>query len=128
MRCVVDLTNDPHEISLDENVTRTGLHPADEFEAFRRLSENRGLSAEEIGPQVRLAGGAVCRRVGAEPVEAVETEEEDAAAPLSDGLVLDLTAHRTLALRDAIGASPTGPGQRWSTPWRWRPSIRPMSG
>src|ERR1700710_1022260 len=35
VRCVVDLNNDPHEISLDENVTRTGLHPADQFEAFR---------------------------------------------------------------------------------------------
>ena len=42
VRCVVDLTNDPHEISLDENVTRSGMHPADQFEAFRRLSEERG--------------------------------------------------------------------------------------
>jgi ParB family chromosome partitioning protein len=33
--------------------------------------------------------------------------EEDAGAPLSERLVLDLTAHRTLALRDAVGASPT---------------------
>ena len=38
VRCVVNLSNDPHEISLDENVTRTGMHPADQFEAFRRLS------------------------------------------------------------------------------------------
>ena len=56
VRCVVDLTNDPHEISLDENVTRAGMHPADQFEAFRRLSEERGFSAEEIG--ARFGGGA----------------------------------------------------------------------
>ena len=56
VRCVVDLTNDPHEISLDENITRSRMHPADEFEAFRRLSEERGLSAEEIG--ARFGAGA----------------------------------------------------------------------
>ena len=32
-----------------------------------------------------------------------ETEEEDAIRPLSDRLVTELTAHRTLALRDALG-------------------------
>ena len=42
IRCVVDATNDPHEISLDENVTRTEMHPADQFDAFQRLSEERG--------------------------------------------------------------------------------------
>jgi ParB family chromosome partitioning protein len=29
IRCVLDTTNDPKEISLDENVTRTDMHPAD---------------------------------------------------------------------------------------------------
>ncbi len=48
VRCVVDLTNDPHEISLDENITRTAMHPADEFEAFKDQQDRRGLSAEEI--------------------------------------------------------------------------------
>jgi ParB family chromosome partitioning protein len=49
VRCVVDLTNDPHEISLDENITRSAMHPADQFEAFSRLAEERGYGAEEIG-------------------------------------------------------------------------------
>jgi ParB family transcriptional regulator, chromosome partitioning protein len=35
IRCIVDTANDPHEISLDENVTRENMHPADQFEAFR---------------------------------------------------------------------------------------------
>ena len=55
VRCVVDLSNDPHEISLDENVTRFRMHPADEFEAFRRLSEERGLSAEEVGARFGIS-------------------------------------------------------------------------
>jgi ParB family chromosome partitioning protein len=42
IRCVIDTANDPFEISLDENVTRTAMHPADQFEAFRELAENRG--------------------------------------------------------------------------------------
>jgi ParB family transcriptional regulator, chromosome partitioning protein len=63
VRCVVDLTNDPHEISLDENVTRSGMHPADQFEAFRRLSEERGLGAEEIGARFGVSAQVVKQRL-----------------------------------------------------------------
>ena len=63
VRCVVDLTNDPHEISLDENVTRTGMHPADQFEAFRRLSEERGFGAEEIGARFGVGAQIVRQRL-----------------------------------------------------------------
>ncbi|HEX4183197.1 MAG TPA: hypothetical protein VHY34_08055 [Caulobacteraceae bacterium] len=35
-----------------------------------------------------------------------EVEEEDTGAPLCERLVLDLTAQRTMALRDALGANP----------------------
>ena len=63
VRCVVDLTNDPHEISLDENVTRTGMHPADQFEAFRRLSEERGFGAEEIGARFGVSAQVVRQRL-----------------------------------------------------------------
>jgi ParB family chromosome partitioning protein len=63
VRCVVDLNNDPHEISLDENVTRAGMHPADQFEAFRRLSEERGLSAEEIGARFGVGAHVVRQRL-----------------------------------------------------------------
>ena len=48
IRCVIDTDNDPHEISLDENVTWENMHPADQFEAFRKLAEMRGFGAEEI--------------------------------------------------------------------------------
>lgn len=72
IRCVLDTANDPQEISLDENVTRENLHPADEFERFRELAENRGWGVEEIAarfgksPQVvrqRLRLGAVSPRL-----------------------------------------------------------------
>jgi hypothetical protein len=42
IRCVIDTENDPAEISLDEIVTREDLHPADQFERFRELAEDRG--------------------------------------------------------------------------------------
>jgi ParB family chromosome partitioning protein len=63
VRCVVDLANDPHEISLDENVTRMDMHPADQFEAFRRLAEERGLGAEDIGARFGVSAHVVRQRL-----------------------------------------------------------------
>jgi ParB family transcriptional regulator, chromosome partitioning protein len=63
VRCVVDLNNDPHEISLDENVTRFRMHPADEFEAFREQAERRGLGAEEIGARFGVSAQVVRQRL-----------------------------------------------------------------
>jgi ParB family chromosome partitioning protein len=63
VRCLVDTANDPHEISLDENVTRTDMHPADQFEAFRRLADERGLGAEEIGARFGVSAHVVRQRL-----------------------------------------------------------------
>ncbi len=63
VRCVVELANDPHEISLDENVTRTDMHPADQFEAFKKLAEDRGLSAEEIAARFGVSAQVVRQRL-----------------------------------------------------------------
>jgi ParB family chromosome partitioning protein len=63
VRCIVDLANDAHEISLDENVTRAAMHPADEFEAFRRLAEEQGLGAEEIGARFGVSAHVVRQRL-----------------------------------------------------------------
>ncbi len=35
IRCVIDTVNDAFEISLDENVTRENMHPADQFEGVQ---------------------------------------------------------------------------------------------
>ncbi|WP_430425113.1 ParB/RepB/Spo0J family partition protein [Phenylobacterium sp.] len=63
VRCVVDTANDPHEISLDENVTRSDMHPADQFEAFRRLAEEKGWGAEEIGARFGVSTHVVRQRL-----------------------------------------------------------------
>ncbi|WP_174719144.1 ParB/RepB/Spo0J family partition protein [Bradyrhizobium nitroreducens] len=63
IRCIVDTTNDPHEISLDENVTRENMHPADQFEAFRRLAEERGFGAEEIAARFGITPHVVRQRL-----------------------------------------------------------------
>ena len=63
VRCVIDTANDPHEISLDENVTRENMHPADQFEAFKKLAEERGFGAEEIAARFGVTPHAVRQRL-----------------------------------------------------------------
>lgn len=63
IRCVIDTENDPFEISLDENVTRAAMHPADQFEAFHELSENRGWGAEEIAARFGVTPHVVKQRL-----------------------------------------------------------------
>ena len=63
VRCLVDTVNDPQEISLDENVSRSALHPADEYEAFRDQAERRGFGAEEIGARFGVTAAVVRQRL-----------------------------------------------------------------
>jgi ParB family transcriptional regulator, chromosome partitioning protein len=63
IRCIVDTANDPHEISLDENVTRENMHPADQFEAFRKLADERGLGAEDIAARFGVTPHVVRQRL-----------------------------------------------------------------
>ncbi|HEX4184189.1 MAG TPA: ParB N-terminal domain-containing protein [Caulobacteraceae bacterium] len=63
IRCVVNAAHDALEISLDENVTRTDMHPADQFEAFRELAETRGLGPEEIGARFGVSAHVVRQRL-----------------------------------------------------------------
>lgn len=63
IRCYLDTENDPAEISLDENVTREPMHPADQFERFRELSENKGWGAEEIGARFGVSANVVKQRL-----------------------------------------------------------------
>lgn len=62
-RCVLDTENDAAEISLDENVTREAMHPADQFERFRELAENRGWGAEEIAARFGVTPHVVRQRM-----------------------------------------------------------------
>jgi ParB family transcriptional regulator, chromosome partitioning protein len=63
IRCIIDTANDPHEISLDENVTRENMHPADQFEAFKKLAEERGYGAEEIAARFGVMPHVVRQRL-----------------------------------------------------------------
>jgi len=57
-------------------------------------------SATSVGGTVITSGG---QPIGADPSE---EEDDGALKPLPDRLVMELTAHRTVALREAIGRSP----------------------
>ena len=84
VRCWLDTANDPAEISLDENVTRTPMHPADQFERFRELADGKGWGAEEIGARFGVSGNVVKQRLrlGAVSPKLLQVYRED-------GLTLD---------------------------------------
>jgi ParB family chromosome partitioning protein len=63
IRCVVETVLDAHEISLDENVTRSDMHPADEFEAFREMAERQGFGPEEIAARFGVTAQVVRQRL-----------------------------------------------------------------
>lgn len=84
IRCRLDTENDPAEVSLDENVTREAMHPADQFERFRELAESKGYGAEEIGARFGVTAGVVKQRLrlGAVSPKLLQVYRED-------GLTLD---------------------------------------
>lgn len=63
VRVLVDADNDAHEISLDENITREAMHPADQFEAFQRLAVEKGYGPEEIGARFGVSAPVVRQRL-----------------------------------------------------------------
>lgn len=63
VRVILDTENDAHEISLDENMTREAMHPADQFEAFQRLAVERGYGPEEIGARFGVSAHVVRQRL-----------------------------------------------------------------
>ena len=63
VRVIVDDENDAHEISLDENITREAMHPADQFEAFQRLAVEKGYGCEEIAARFGVTAHVVRQRL-----------------------------------------------------------------
>ncbi len=63
VRVIVDAENDAHEISLDENMTREAMHPADQFEAFQRLAVEKSYGPEEIGARFGVSAHVVRQRL-----------------------------------------------------------------
>jgi ParB family chromosome partitioning protein len=85
-------------------IERGFVRPEDEAPA---LSVAGGDSdAPRIAGSDSVVQGAVITVAGAQNSDADTPEEDDAIRPLSDRLVTELTAHRTLALRDALANEP----------------------
>jgi ParB family chromosome partitioning protein len=61
--CVVKADGIASEISLAENVIRTNMHPADQFEAFHKLNEQEGLGIEEIAARFGITPAIVKQRL-----------------------------------------------------------------
>jgi ParB family transcriptional regulator, chromosome partitioning protein len=86
-------------------VDRGYVRPEDEPPAADSdLPQNVDASSTE-GQQASTSVQRTAISVAGHPAEA-EEDDEDAAKPLPDRLITELTAHRTLALRDALAENP----------------------
>jgi ParB family chromosome partitioning protein len=63
VRCVLDTAHNAHEISLAENVIRSAMHPADQFEAFAKLHREEGMAAEDIAARFGVTPSVVKQRL-----------------------------------------------------------------
>ncbi|PZP61517.1 MAG: chromosome partitioning protein ParB [Delftia acidovorans] len=88
-------------------VDRGYVRPEDEAPVVDGGEESDGdhdAAAPAIGTD-----GAIQRAVitiGGQAAEPEDDDEEDVIKPLPERLVIELTAHRSVALRDAVGANP----------------------
>ena len=80
----------------DEAPIETGVNPDDGID--HGASDGQGAAISAYGTVITSAG---------QPLSALPDEEDDGALKLlPERLVMELTAHRTLALREALGRSP----------------------
>ncbi len=121
------LIHDPAEVAragvfvtLDRDgslaVYRGYVRPEDEPREETAVQDGDGVDAMGQGgdgsvsswhPSATSAGGTIVTS-GGQPISADQTDDADDGTlkPLPERLVMELTAHRTLALREAIGRSP----------------------
>ncbi|MCA3504557.1 MAG: ParB N-terminal domain-containing protein [Rhodobacter sp.] len=96
-------------------VYRGYVRPEDEPREETAVQDGDGADAMGQGGdaggsdwQTSVSSGGTVITSGGQPIGADASEEDDDGAlkPLPERLVMELTAHRTLALREAIGRSP----------------------
>jgi ParB family transcriptional regulator, chromosome partitioning protein len=63
VRCILDTEHNATEISLAENAIRTDMHPADQYEAFAKLHNEDGMSAEDIAARFGVTAAVVRQRL-----------------------------------------------------------------
>jgi ParB family chromosome partitioning protein len=88
----------------DEPREQTAVQNSDDADV---MGQGGDVDSSGWSPSAITVGGTVITS-GGQPIGADLSEEEDDGAmkPLPERLVMELTAHRTLALREAIGRSP----------------------
>ncbi|UXR92899.1 ParB/RepB/Spo0J family partition protein [Agrobacterium tumefaciens] len=98
-------------VSIDRDgdlvVDRGYVRPEDETPVDIDGEENKDDTddaASEVGARASIQRTVIT--IGGQPAEPDDDDEEDVIKPLPERLVIELTAHRSLALRDAVGANP----------------------
>jgi len=86
----------------DESREETAVQDGDGADAMRQGDDVEGSGWT---PSAGSAGGTVIT-AGGQPIGTNASEDDGPLKPLPERLVMELTAHRTLALREAIGRSP----------------------
>ena len=81
-------------LRIERGYVRPEDEPADENEASDGTVEASSGNADQVDDEAAVS------------TEGADEEDDDELKPLSDRLVMDLTAHRTLALRDALAQDP----------------------
>ena len=89
----------PEDEPVEETAVQDGVDPALAGQGDEHDLADAYASAAHVGTII-MSGG---QQIGA---DLPEDEDDGALKPLPERLVMELTAHRTLALRDAIGRSP----------------------
>jgi ParB family chromosome partitioning protein len=96
-------------VTLDANgkliIDRGYVRPEDERSVGPTDDDSPNVSDHETGEPATSPIQRAVITIGGEPAP-VEEDEEDGIKPLPERLVTELTAHRTLALRDAVANHP----------------------
>jgi ParB family chromosome partitioning protein len=98
-------------VTLDANgklvVDRGYVRPEDERPVEAEGEGSHEIADPKTGEPAAPANQRAVITIGGQPAPAaVEEDEEDGIKPLPERLVTELTAHRTLALRDAVANHP----------------------
>ncbi|MGD9631930.1 MULTISPECIES: ParB/RepB/Spo0J family partition protein [unclassified Afipia] len=91
------------------SIDRGYVRPEDEASVVGDPDSEADAAAEGQTGNGQTVAGSVQRAVitvGGAPIEPVEEDDDDTVKPLPDRLITELTAHRTLALRDALANEP----------------------
>ncbi len=97
-------------VSIDDegalSIDRGYVRPEDEAPVVVDAEAESAVGGETTdGEEAEISVRRAVITVGGAPVEP-EDDEDDAIKPLPDRLITELTAHRTLALRDALAGNP----------------------